>query len=111
MFDFIVKTSVSTKDNIPAINSKGQITYSSNKLFANKLILLKPGTQYSSNTGFAVLNITTSGSIQLTGNVQGNPTYINQKINNQAIISDTVDSFIITNLSNTTVTISFQLAL
>lgn len=112
MSDFIVKTSINTKHSIPAINAKGRTTYPT-KIVSNKLIILKPGIQYSSTTGFSILNITTSGTIQITGSLNNNPNYLVQKINNQAIINDTVDSFIITNpsTSNDTVTITFQSAL
>jgi hypothetical protein len=109
----IVTTQVGTKAGIPAIAETFKGLYSTGNDSLVQTIILQPagtpGSQFNSPTGFSQITLSTSGAVQLTGAKAGNPTYINQLVNQTASIDDEVDTFSITNTVNVPVTVQIAL--
>lgn len=88
----------------PAMSQSNRASYTSGQTI-NQTVVLRAGQQYAPNLGFTNLVVTTTGPIQLLAKKGSNPTYINQTINQQTTIDDTVDSFTITNNGTVSVTV------
>lgn len=104
MNNMVIDTSLSNGASSPAITQKSSATYSAGQTVTQTLVL-KAGQQFASSVGFSVMSLTPSGVVQLTASRGANNTYINQAVNQQATIDDTVDAFQITNSGTATVSV------
>lgn len=105
--NLVINTSVTSGAGSPAITEQVNASYVSGQTI-NQVIVLKPGHQYASPVGFSTMSLTPSGPVLLVAAKGTDPSYINQTVNQQATIDDTVDSFQITNPS-TTATVSVRM--
>lgn len=88
----------------PAMSQSNKASYVSGQTL-NQTLVLRAGQQYSPNIGFTNLVIQTTGPVQLLAARGSNHSYINQTINQQTTIDDSVDSFSVTNNGTTSVTV------
>jgi hypothetical protein len=106
MTSLVINTTATTSGPLPAISESATATVVSGQVI-NQTVVLKAGTQFASNVGFSALVMSVTGIVQLTATKGSNPTYIDQNVTLGTTITDTVDSFQITN--NGTTTVSVQL--
>jgi hypothetical protein len=106
--NLVIDTSVySGAGSAPAISQQLTATYAAGQTI-NQLVVIKPGQQFASTVGFSTLALTTSAPVQLIASLGSNPTFINQTVNQQTTVDETVDTFNVVN-NSATLTVSVRL--
>jgi hypothetical protein len=102
--NLVINTSIASGiGSVPSIKEQLAATYIAGQTIS-QLITLNAGQQWASTVGFSAISITPSGGpVQLTAARGSNPAYLNQIVNQQTTIDDTVDLFQIVNESTTAV--------
>lgn len=111
MAEFIVNTEATVAAQVtPAMSQSNSARYAAGQTL-NQTIVLRAGQNYSPNIGFQNIVIESSGPVQLIAAKGSNAVFINQVVNQQTTIDDTVDSFSIANNGTAVVTVKMTVSL